>query len=244
MRLTILGSGDAFSAGGRLPSCYFVETDQAAFLLDCGPAILPALKQRGRSTNDFDTIVISHLHGDHFGGLPFFILDAQLVSRRSAPLIIAGPPGLEQRLQAAMEVLFPGSSRAPRRFEVVVQELQPRTTHAIAGIAVTPYVVNHPSGAPPFALRIAVDGKVLCYSGDTEWVDDLVEAARGADLFIAESYCFDRSVKYHLDFATLSRRLPEIGARRVLLTHMSADMLARVGETTCEVAEDGMVLSI
>ena len=244
MELRILGSGDAFGSGGRLHTCFHVRDRQGAFLIDCGASAMIAVRRFGVDPNGIRAVLVSHLHGDHFGGLPFLILDAQLVSRRSAPLIIAGPPGLEQRLQAAMEVLFPGSSRAPRRFEVVVQELQPRTTHAIAGLAVTPYEVKHPSGAPPFALRIAVDEKILCYSGDTEWVDDLAEAARGADLFIAESYCFDRAVKYHLDFATLCRRLPEIGARRVLLTHMSADMLARVGEATCEAADDGMILSI
>jgi ribonuclease BN (tRNA processing enzyme) len=244
MELHILGSGDAFGSGGRLHTCFHLRDRQGAFLVDCGASAMIAIRRFGVDPNAVRAILISHLHGDHFGGLPFFILDAQLISRRSAPLIIAGPPGLEERLRAAMEVLFPGSASAPRRFEVVVHELQPRTTHDIAGIAVTPHVVKHPSGAPPFALRIAVDGKVVCYSGDTEWVDDLVEAARGADLFIAESYSFDRPVKYHLDFATLSRRLPEIGARRVLLTHMSTDMLARVAEAGCEAAEDGMIVTI
>jgi ribonuclease BN (tRNA processing enzyme) len=244
MELRILGSGDAFGSGGRLHTCFHLRDRQGAFLIDCGASAMIAIRRFGVDPNAVRAILISHLHGDHFGGLPFFILDAQLISRRSAPLVIAGPPGLEERLRAAMDALFPGSASAPRRFEVVVRELAPRVTQEIAGIAVTPFVVKHPSGAPPLALRIAVDGKVLCYSGDTEWVDDLAEAARDADLFIAESYCFDRPVKYHLDFATLARHLPAIGARRVLLTHMSTDMLARVAEAGCEAAEDGMVLTI
>jgi ribonuclease BN (tRNA processing enzyme) len=244
MELRVLGSGDAFGSGGRLHTCFHVRDRQGAFLVDCGASAMIAIRRFGVDPNGIRAVLVSHLHGDHFGGLPFFILDAQLISRRSAPLIVAGPPGLEQRLHAAMEVLFPGSASAPRRFEVVVRELAPRIVQEIAGIAVTPYVVKHASGAPPFALRMAVDDKVLCYSGDTEWVDDLGEAARGADLFIAESYVLDRPVRYHLDFATLARHLPAIGARRVLLTHMSADMLARVGEAGCETAEDGMVLTI
>ena len=67
---------------------------------------------------------VSHLHGDHFGGLPFLILDAQFAGR-TAPLVVAGPPGTGQRLTEAMECLFPGSSRVRRRFAVEVTELRP-----------------------------------------------------------------------------------------------------------------------
>ena len=48
--------------------------------------------------NAISTVLVSHLHGDHFAGLPFFLLDAQLVSRRTAPLLLAGPPGFRERL--------------------------------------------------------------------------------------------------------------------------------------------------
>src|SRR5262245_50137746 len=153
--------------------------------------------------NTVRAIFITHLHGDHFGGLPFFILDAQLVSRRTAPLIIAGPKGLRDRLNAAMEALFPGATGLDLSFEMVTCELEPHVTHDVAGIRVTPYVVKHPSGADPFAYRIEADGKTLCYSGDTEWAEILAEAAKHADLFICECYQYDRSVKFHLDLATL-----------------------------------------
>jgi ribonuclease BN (tRNA processing enzyme) len=111
-------------------------------------------------------------------------------------------------------------------------------------IEVTPYVVKHPCGAPPFALRLAVDGKALCHSGDTEWVDSLSEAASGSDLFIAEACFFDKAIKFHLDYLTLASHLPEIGAKRVILTHMSAEMLDQIHDPGVEVAEDGMIVSV
>jgi ribonuclease BN (tRNA processing enzyme) len=166
------------------------------------------------------------------------------VSRRTAPLIIAGPPGLRERLTTAMETFFPGSPKSERRFATDIRELEPLAAHDVDGIEVRPFVVNHSCGAPPFALRLTVDGKTVCYSGDTEWVEGLREAATGADLFIAETYFFDKQVKFHLDYATLARHLPELGAKRVVLTHMNPGMLARVAETGCEAAEDGMVLTI
>lgn len=244
MDLQFLGSGDAFGSGGRFNTCIHVRDRRGAFLIDCGASSMIAIRKFGIDPNAIRAVLITHLHGDHFGGLPFFILDAQLVSRRTAPLTIAGPPGLRNRLTTAMEVFFPGSTKVERRFAVDVHELEPRIASDVEGIEVTPFVVKHPCGAPPFALRLTVDGKTLCYSGDTEWVDGLREAATGADLFIAETYFFDKQVKFHLDYATLARHLPEVGARRVVLTHMSPGMLARVAETGCEVAEDGMVLTV
>jgi ribonuclease BN (tRNA processing enzyme) len=244
MELQILGSGDAFGSGGRFNTCFYARDTQGAFLVDCGASSMIAIRKFGIDPNTIRAIFISHLHGDHFGGLPFFILDAQLVSRRTVPLTIAGPPGLRDRLMSTMENFFPGSSNVERRFETTIRELQPRIANIVEGIKVTPYIVKHASGAPPFSLRFEVDGKTFCYSGDTEWVEDLREAAQAADLFIAECYFFDRQVKFHLDFATLARHLPEIGAKRVILTHMSAEMLPRIEEAGVEAANDGMVISI
>jgi ribonuclease BN (tRNA processing enzyme) len=244
MKIRFLGSGDAFGSGGRFHTCFHVEDERGAFLVDCGASSMIAMRKFGVDPNTIRAILITHLHGDHFGGLPFLILDAQLVSRRTAPLTIAGPPGLRDRLMAAMENFFPGSTRAERRFELIVRELDPRVKQEVEGIEVTPFIVKHPCGAPPFALRLSVDGKVLCYSGDTEWVDGLRAAAEGADLFIAEAYFFDKAVKFHLDFATLAAQLPTLGAKRVILTHMSSDMLARIQDTGAEIADDGMTISL
>lgn len=244
MRIQFLGSGDAFGSGGRFNTCILVEAAASAFLIDCGASTLIAMRRFQVAPNRIRTIFISHLHGDHFGGLPFFILDAQLVSRRVEPLTIAGPPGLRRRLAAAMETLFPGSSRVERRFAIETSELELGTPAAVNGVLVTPYPVVHPSGAPPLALRFEVDGKVVTYSGDTEWTEALVPAARGADLFIAEAYFFEKQVKFHLDYQTLRRHLGELQPIRLILTHMSQDMLARLGGLEHEAAEDGKVIEI
>lgn len=244
MELRFLGSGDAFGSGGRFNTCFYVRDTVGAFLVDCGASSMIALRKFAVDPNSIRAILITHLHGDHFGGLPFFILDAQLMSRRTAPLTIAGPPGLRDRLHEAMENFFPGSTEAGRKFEVQVRELVPREAQDVEGIEVTPYVVKHACGAPPFALRLAVDGKIVCYSGDTEWVDNLGEAARGADLFIAEAYFAEKAVKFHLDLATLMKHLPDIGPKRVILTHMSPEMLARAHEAGFEVADDGLTISL
>jgi len=244
MKLRFLGTGDAFGSGGRFNTCFYVEHRHGAFLVDCGASSLIPMRKFGIDPNSIQVIFITHLHGDHFGGLPFLILDAQLVSRRATSLTIAGPPGLRDRLFAAMEILFPGSSHIERQFALDIRELHPEKAQDVLGISVTPYLVKHPSGAPSFALRFEADKKVLCYSGDTEWVDDLLVAARNSDLLLVEAYFFDKPIKFHLDFATLAAKRSQIDARRVILTHLSAEMLRRAYDTGYEIAEDGDAVTL
>ena len=112
------------------------------------------------------------------------------------------------------------------------------------GVTVTPYEVAHFSGAPSLALRIGCDGRTIAFSGDTEWTGSLVPAAKGADPYIAECYTYERKVKGHTDLKTLAAHLGEIGAGRVVLTHMSPDMLERSDVGFEQRAEDGMVIEL
>jgi ribonuclease BN (tRNA processing enzyme) len=238
VEILFLGSGDAFGSGGRFQTCFHVRAEATQFLIDCGASSLIAMKRFGVDPSSLDIILLSHLHGDHFGGLPFLILDAQF-SRRTRPLVIAGPPGVEARVRDAMEVLFPGSSAVQRKFIVQFAELAEGSGTVLGPLSVIPYRVVHPSGAPSFALRVTCGGKVIGYSGDTEWTDTLVQAARGADLFICEAYVFEKKIKYHLDYRTLMDRRTQLGCRRLMLTHMSDDMLQRLQGLDADWAEDG-----
>lgn len=238
VEVLFLGSGDAFGSGGRFQTCFHVRAEATQFLIDCGASSLIAMKRFGVDPSSLDIILLSHLHGDHFGGLPFLILDAQF-SRRTRPLVIAGPPGVEARVRDAMEVLFPGSSAVQRKFIMQFAELAEGSETVLGPLSVIPYRVVHPSGAPSFALRVTCGGKVIGYSGDTEWTDTLVQAARGADLFICEAYVFEKKIKYHLDYRTLMDRRTQLGCRRLMLTHMSDDMLQRLQGLDADWAEDG-----
>jgi ribonuclease BN (tRNA processing enzyme) len=244
MRIHFIGTGDAFGSGGRGQTCIRIETPSARVLLDCGATALEGMNRAGIATNTIDAVLVSHLHGDHFGGLPFFLLEAQLHSRRSRPLLIAGPPGVQARVTAAQEVLFPGSSGMAYRFRTDFVELPERRPVDICGLQVTAYPVTHASGAPSYALRVESGGRVLAYSGDAEWSDSLPETANGADLFVCEAYFFDKPMKYHLSYRTLMEHRSELRCRRLLMTHMSTDLLARLSEVELETAADGMVVDL
>jgi ribonuclease BN (tRNA processing enzyme) len=244
MQLRFVGCGDALGSGGRYNTCFHVTGAGANFLIDCGASSLPALKGLGIARDEIDLILITHFHGDHFAGLPFLLLDAQF-SRRSRPLVIAGPEGIEMRLAAVMEALFEHSSKTKQRFELSVVALKPEETRSFGAVKVTPYPAVHGySGGPFLAYRIETEGRVIAYSADTEWTETLIPLARDADLFIAESYYYDKIVKNHLSLTTLEARLPEINARRLILTHMSDDMLGRLDRLGHTAAHDGMIVEI
>ncbi len=244
IQVRFLGSGDAFGSGGRLQTCILVKATHSTFLVDCGTTALIAMRRFGVDPNAIDLILLTHLHGDHFGGIPFFVLDAQLSSKRTRPLLIAGPPGTKNRITAAMEVFFPGSSQVHQRFPLDIRELAVEQASTLGEVTVTPYRVQHPSGDAALALRIGCDGKILTYTGDTEWTETLIPASKGADLLIAEAYYFEKHVKFHLDFRTVMAHLDELQPKRVIVTHMSEDMLGRLETLPCEWAEDGKLIDV
>ena len=244
MQLRFVGCGDALGSGGRFNTCFHVTGDRVNFLIDCGASSLPALKRLGIARDDIDLVLITHFHGDHFGGLPFLLLDAQF-TRRTRPLVIAGPQSIETKLANLMEALFEHSSKTRQRFDLSVVALEPEQSRTFGEVKVTPYPVVHgESGGPFLAYRIEAEGRVITYSADTEWTDALIPAARGADLFIAEAYYYDKIVKNHLSLKTLEAHLPEINARRLVLTHMSDDMLGRLDELPYVAAHDGMAVEL
>jgi ribonuclease BN (tRNA processing enzyme) len=244
MQLQFIGCGDAFGSGGRQNTCFHFTGERVNVLIDCGASSLPALKRLGIARENIDLILITHFHGDHFGGLPFLLLDAQF-TRRTRPLVIAGPQGIETRLTQVMEALFENSSQTKQRFDLSVVALNPGETRTFGAVDVTPFPVIHgESGGPFLAYRIEAEGRVIAYSADTEWTETLIPAGRDADLFIAEAYYFDKVVKNHLSLKTLEAHLPEINPKRLMLTHMSDDMLGRLETLAYTAASDGMIVEL
>ena len=244
MKLTFVGCGDAFGSGGRFHTCFHLEAAHTQLLIDCGASALIRLKALDIDRNAIDTILITHFHGDHFGGLPYFILDAQF-SKRQRPLTIIGPDGLQDWFVRVMETTFPGSSGVKQRFDINLVTLQPDLRTDFEGFGVMAALVRHGhDDASFFAYRLEIEGKIISYTGDTEWTGALIRIAKNSDLLIAEAYYHDKKVPLHLDYQTLARFAPEMNSKRIILTHMSNDMLEKQHLVEYETAHDGKVITL
>lgn len=242
MKLHILGCGDAFGSGGRNQSGYLVEAKDKLFLLDCGPTTLLALKRAGFDPQRLDAILLSHLHGDHFGGTAFFLIEYLYRQARLEPLVIAGPPGTETKVRALFEVMYGGGEKEvpPTRFVI----LQPDEPADVNGIAVAPFRVPHQSDAISLGFKVICQGKTILFSGDSLWTERFVELTTGVDLFLCECSFYRKQPGMHVNYQDLAANMSRMGCKQLVLTHLGDDMLLHRNEITAVIAEDGMVLEI
>lgn len=241
-RVRFIGSGDSFGTGGRFQTCIVVDADGYRFLIDCGATSLVALKRAGVDPGSIDAVLLTHFHGDHCGGVPYLILDGQF-ARRERPLVVGGPPGVRERMTDVFEAALPTSSRTEQRFGVTYIELGERPT-TIGPLEVVGLPVAHLPETVPHGLRVRVDGRIVAFTGDTDWCDALPRLAEDADLFIAEAYSFEKRIPQHLSHATLLAHRGELRAKRVVLTHSGAETLARRADLAWELADDGTEIAL
>ena len=242
VRISFLGSGNAFSDGGRANAAIHVTAPGVSLLLDCGGSALPAIK-RHVDPATIAAIAVSHLHGDHFGGITFLTIEQHFAGRRHE-LVVGGPPSLAQRLRAAEQALYPdffGPSELAFPLRSVVLGAAPTD---LGGARVSALPVRHVRLTEPHGLRVEVAGKLIAYSGDARWSEHLAAVAQGADLFICEASQFDRDDPVHISYRQLMAHRDEVASRRIILTHLGAETLAHAAELELEHAADGTVIEI
>jgi ribonuclease BN (tRNA processing enzyme) len=216
-------------------------------MLDCGANSPLALKRADIEMASIDAIVISHCHGDHFGGVPFLFLERMFVEGGPKPVEIVGPPGIARRTTDLFEALYPSLPSFPKDFEILYRELEPSHTSSWRGIQISAYEVDHYSGSPSLALSVDDGAKRFAFSGDSAWCEGVTEAGRGADLYLIECTTFSTKTSVHLDYLTLAEKFETIGAKRYMLTHMGLEMLAaadKVDTSRCILAADGLSVVI
>jgi ribonuclease BN (tRNA processing enzyme) len=238
--LTFLGTGNAFADGGRSHACILVTAPEGRILLDCGGSSLPAIR-RACDPETIDAVAISHLHGDHFGGLVFLAMEAKYAPRRK-PLVVGGPPSLERRFKDASVALFDDFYRdLPFRLDFTVLGREPARLGP-AEVAALP--VEHVPDSEPHGLRVRVGGKLIAYSGDARWSDHLPAVADGADLFICETTYYSDPDPVHLSAMELAAHRGELRCGRIVVTHLGKDAIANLPALGFEPADDGMTIRL
>jgi ribonuclease BN (tRNA processing enzyme) len=242
--VTFVGCGDAFGAGGRFQTCFLVRSPNFNFVIDFGASSLISLNQLGIDHNIIDAIVLTHIHGDHCGGVPFMLVDAMLGARRDKPLIIAGPRDTKARLQEVNEALFPGMQVMTPKFPLEYIEMDVMKPCTVGALTVTPFPAIHTGETNPTSVRCEIADKIISYTGDSAWNKHMPALGKNVDLLIAECYFHAKPVPMHLNYPDIKEHWDEFGAKRIILTHMSREMLPMADDIPEETAHDHMVVEL
>jgi len=236
VELRFLGTGSASTPGGRGHACIVVSDGATTLLLDCGATALPAIV-RAIDPATIDGVVVTHLHGDHFAGIPFLLMH-QAFARRMRELVIAGPPSLEARLRELSVALYRDYYKDPFPYPLRVIPFGDAEI-AIGRARISARSVAHSANAEPFGVRVTLAGKTIAYTGDAEWSDALPALADGADLLISEATTYAMRWKGHLAATDLVAHRAELRTPRIVLMHLGPEMVAPHDPVPFEIPTDG-----
>jgi ribonuclease BN (tRNA processing enzyme) len=239
LAVSCLGSGAALSQG-RLWSCLLLDD---RLLLGLPPSAVPELFRRGKDPAALESIFISHLHADHFFGIPFLLLPYRMgLLKRSEPLHIIGPSGIADAAYEICHLAWPGihSSGCLGDLPVELTEIQGEGEGQAGAIRFEAVRTSH-FEMLSYGFKIRMDGRTIGYTGDTGDCQGLERIADGVDLLITEfthtdpeGFCTDG----HLGVATIRRLAERLRERNVpiVATHLAGDPPAIDGVL---VVEDG-----
>jgi ribonuclease BN (tRNA processing enzyme) len=240
----MIGTSDAFGAGGRRQSAYLLRSAAGSLLVDCGQTTLSGLSALGIPREEVDAIAVSHFHADHFGGIPLFLLATVYQDRRRRPLVIAGPRGVEARVRQAAHAL--GHPLDPHRFPFSLRfvEFAPGAASDLGVARLRVFETHHSPDSCPHGFLIDSGAQRIAYSGDTGWFDGLPQNVAGADLFLCECTQLTRDYDYHLSLDELTRHRAQFDCGQVVLTHLGREMRERGGAEGFAIADDGLAFKL
>jgi len=221
MELTVLGCGDAFGNDGRNNTSFLFRNDNEGVLIDCGATTLLRLKHEDVQLESISTIIISHFHGDHFGGIPFFVISSLFEYPRTKSLTIVGPEGVESRVKELQDAMYKGTAEKLDQLDLTFLEYDEEKPLQFQGKVIKVCQVEHSPPSLPHAIRLEWDGKVVAFSGDTSWTDKLVPISEGADLFICECNFMNEVSFGHLGYHELISKQSQFNVGQLWLTHMA-----------------------
>lgn len=242
--IVFIGTSDAFGAGGRRQSAVLLRAAGGSVLLDCGTTTSTGLAELGIDRREIDSIVISHFHGDHYGGIPILLLGSLYEDERTKPLRIAGPAGVEKRVRQLASAMCYGIDDHDWSFPIEFQELHAGHRVEVGPVQVEAFEVLHQPHTQPHGLIVQAGAQRVAYSGDTGWFDALPQQVGEADLFVCECTYHDNDFGYHINHESLVKHRHEFECGRIILTHLGAEMTDRRGATAFETADDGTVVKL
>lgn len=224
MELTVLGCGDAFGNGGRFNTSFLLTDNQEHVLIDCGTTTLLRLKHEGIPLEEISTIIISHFHGDHFGGLPFLLISSLFEHPRKNPLTIIGPKGVKSKVLELQEIMYPGTSTKLKDISITFKEYFEGEKLVIEDKSLVAYQMEHSPESIPHGFRLSWNNGVFAFTGDTSMTKNLFKLSDGADLFICECNFMEGVNFGHLSYEEIIALKDKFNCKQLWISHMNDEV--------------------
>ncbi|MEM0021753.1 MAG: MBL fold metallo-hydrolase [Fervidicoccaceae archaeon] len=233
--LLFIGTGAGGSSGSsRWRASTLAELQDSLLLVDCGVGCHYRLSDRGYLT-ELDAVFITHMHMDHFLGLPELIFQAHMEGRRK-PLKIIGPSGLEESIRVVAPHLFTNIS-----FQLLIDRAENLRTFSLGRNQMRIVDVCHV--LPAFGLTIRDDDTMIGFSGDTSEPCQGIDKMRGVEVLVHEATCDDRYEELCRKYGHTTARqaiaaASKIGSNILLLNHID-ERFHNVQTTESDILKEG-----
>ncbi|HOD35311.1 MAG TPA: MBL fold metallo-hydrolase [Syntrophales bacterium] len=234
-RVTILGSGTVVPSLLRSSCSVLIEYGESKIVFDLGAGTMRRLLEAGVAVSEVTHLLFSHLHPDHTGEFVSFLFATKYPEtyRRRTPIRVIGARGLlefYEKLKAVYGewiILEHGLMRITELSASGPDRLR------LENFEIFSLPVNHIASSIGYRVQLP-GGYCVVYSGDTDGCGNLIELAKGADLFICESALPDeQKVKGHLTPSLAGEIASHAGVRKLVLTHFYPECDAADMEGQC-----------
>ena len=223
--LLFVGTGEALDPA--LPNTSVLLRGPSTLLFDCGYAVPHAFWRHCDDVRALDGIFVSHAHADHCFGLPALLLWMRL-GGRERPLTLLCGPGTADKLEAVLELGYPGSFAAHKCYPIEIQRLRTGEPTRFRELTLTLATSAH--SVPNCAVRVEAPGRrAWAYSGDGVPTPATRELYRGVDIVIHECFFAAGESRRHGVFTDLVAMSEELGVRHLALLHFAAEAKIEIG---------------
>jgi len=223
MEIHFLGVGEACDPNQPNTSILLKTNSRekdGRILLDCGFSVPHQYISLEPTPEELEILWISHFHGDHFLGAPLLLLWFWEMGRQK-PLHISGPPGIETKIEQAMELAYP-NLLSRLGFSLIFHAIEPGEQNKISDTVWQAAYNDH--SQPCLSLRLALHGKSIFYSGDGRPTPLTQSLAEGCDIIIHEAYALEDTTPGHGSISSCLDFARKAGTKRLALVHMQRNV--------------------
>jgi ribonuclease Z len=254
LKLTVVGCSSGLPHPHLACSSYLIEQRRRRLLFDAGEGLSSALRRLAIDPTSIGTVFISHLHSDHWLGLPLFVQFNYLLKRKERLDIFLPAEGVAIVKRLLNQVyLFPEKLS----FELEIHPVSQSLVFEMTDLVVSPLENSHLRFQKKVIDRIGATNKMqsysfvvesgeakIVYSSDIGSLTDLESVLSGTSLLVLDGN--------HIELTGLPAAAMQYGIAAILLTHLPEGLDLKPLEAefrrirTCELhrAHEGLVLTI